>query len=598
MGSQPVFLYDGRCGFCRMWLEYLQAVVDGKCEWLASQEAGTRFHKIPPQQLRHAAGYVEPNGAVVYGAGAIFSVLALAPGCGWLLWVYHRVPPFRWICDLMYRLIAEHRPFAHRLNRLAFGSVIRPLEYRLTENLFLRLLGLVFLFAFWSLQRQIVALAGSHGLVPAAQILASMLADLSSRAYLLVPTVFWVNASDGWLSGVCLCGILASIFLVFSARLALLWQRLAVAVCFVLYLSVASIGQPFTMFQWDALLIETAFLSLFTSTPLAVWAFRMLLFRLMFESGCVKLLSGDPVWRNLHALRYHFMTQPLPNPIAWYVYQAPSWLLDAMTFVTLAIELICPWLLFLPRRIRHVGAALLIALQILILLTGNYAFFNFVTIAICLWALDDRSFQWCRRLLPAKIAPSRDWYRTLATATLATLMVLGAVQVVSMFKRSAAAPFSGIMSFIAPFQIVNSYGLFAVMTTARPEIVFEASEDGTTWKEYSFPYKPGDVRRSLPTIAPFQPRLDWQLWFAALDGDFRQDRWTVNLAARLLEGEPAVLSLLDRPPFASPPKYVRAQLYDYWFTTPAERKETGAIWNRRYEREYLPAISLDMLQRR
>jgi predicted DCC family thiol-disulfide oxidoreductase YuxK len=598
MGSLPVFLYDGHCGFCRMWLEYLKALVDGKCEWLASQEAGRRFPQISPEQLRHAAAYVEPNGAVVYGSAAIFSVLALAPRRGWLLWLHHRLPPFRWICDLTYRLIAEHRPVAYKLNRLAFGSAIRPLEYRLTENLFLRLLGLVFLFAFWSFQRQIVALAGSNGLVPAAQILASMHADLGSRAYLLVPTVFWANASDGWLSGICLCGMLASVFLVFSGRMASTWQRLAVAASFVLYLSVASIGQPFTMFQWDALLIETAFLTLFTGTPLAVWAFRLLVFRLMFESGCVKLLSGDPVWRNLHALRYHFMTQPLPNPIAWYVYQAPSWLLDATTFLTLAIELICPWLLFLPRRIRHTGAALLIALQVGILLTGNYAFFNFLTIAICLWAFDDGRLRWCRRLLPAKMAVSREWFRKLATAVLATLMLLGAVQVVSLFKRSFAAPFSGIMSFIAPFQIVNSYGLFAVMTTARPEIVFEASEDGTTWKEYSFPYKPGDVRRSLPIIAPFQPRLDWQLWFAALDGDFRQDRWTVNLAARLLEGEPAVLRLLQKPPLASRPKYVRAQLYDYWFTTPAERKKTGAIWNRRYEREYLPAISLEMLERR
>ena len=484
------------------------------------------------------------------------------------------------------------------LNRFAFGSAIRPLDYRITENLFLRLLGLVFLFAFWSLQQQIVALAGSHGLIPAARILASMHADLGSRAFRLVPTLFWLNASDSWLSGISFAGILTSVFLVLSGRLPLLWQRIVVAVCFAFYLSLASIGQPFTMFQWDALLLETAFLSLFAGTPLAVWAFRLLVFRLMFESGCVKLLSGDPTWRNLHALRYHFMTQPLPNPFSWYAYQSPSWLLDALTFFTLAIELICPWLLFLPRRIRHVGAALLIALQVAILLTGNYAFFNFLTIAICLWAFDDSSFRWCERLLRARIAPPAKWFRKLAAVVLATVMVLGAMQVVSLFKRSFAAPFSGIMSLIAPFQIVNSYGLFAVMTTARPEIVFEASQDGATWKEYSFPYKPGDVRRGLPVIAPFQPRLDWQLWFAALDGNFQQDRWTVNLAARLLEGEPTVLRLLDKPPFPTPPKYVRAQLYDYWFTTPAERKKTGAIWSRRYEREYLPAISLDMLQRR
>jgi predicted DCC family thiol-disulfide oxidoreductase YuxK len=581
-----------------MWLEYLQALVKGKAEWVASQDVGGRFPQIAPEQLRHAAAYVHPDGEVTYGASAIFSILALGPGRGWLLWLYRHIAPYRWICDAGYGLIAAHRPLAFNIHRLAFGPTIRPLHYRLTENLFLRCLGLVFLFAFWSLKEQMLALAGSHGLIPAAQILSAMHADLGARAFLVVPTVFWFSASDNWLSGICMGGMLASAFLIFSGRMALLWRRIAVAVCFVFYLSLASIGQPFTMFQWDALLLEAAFLSLFAGTPLLVWAFRVLAFRLMFESGCVKLLSGDPTWRNLHALRFHFMTQPLPNPIAWYAYQSPAWLLDSLTSLTLGIELVCPCLLFFPRRIRHVGAALLIAFQVMILLTGNYAFFNFLTITICLWAFDDRSFRSLGRILKTSFAPPSAWFRKLATAVLAILMILGAAQVLSMFKRPVAAPFSGITSFIAPFQILNSYGLFAIMTTARPEIVFEASQDGVTWKEYSFPYKPGGVRRGLPVIAPFQPRLDWQLWFAALDGNYREDRWTVNLAARLLEGEPAVLSLLDKPPFPTPPKYVRAQLYDYWFTTPAERKKTGAIWNRRFEREYLPAISLDMLKRR
>src|SRR5690349_16291519 len=199
MAALPVFLYDGHCGFCRMWLEYLQALVNGKAEWLASQDAGERFPQIAPEQLRHAAAYVDNGGGVVYGTAAIFSVMALAPVRGWLLWVYQHVAPFRWICDATYAIIAAHRPLAYKLNRLAFGPVIRPLDYRVTENLFLRVLGLVFLFAFWSLEQQMVALAGSHGLIPAAQILASMQADLGARAFLLVPTVFWLGASDGWL---------------------------------------------------------------------------------------------------------------------------------------------------------------------------------------------------------------------------------------------------------------------------------------------------------------------------------------------------------------------------------------------------------------
>jgi hypothetical protein len=162
-----------------------------------------------------------------------------------------------------------------------------------------------------------------------------------------------------------------------------------------------------------------------------------------------------------------------------------------------------------------------------------------------------------------------------------------------------AIPFGGLYSLVGALQIVNSYGLFAVMTTTRPELVYEGSNDGQNWKEYSFPYKPGDVKRELPIIAPFQPRLDWQLWFAALDGNYQADRWTGNLVIRILEGDKAVMALLgSRPPFATPPKYVRVALYDYWFTDEAERRKTGAIWNRRFERLYLPSISLDALQRR
>jgi predicted DCC family thiol-disulfide oxidoreductase YuxK len=598
MGALPVFLYDGHCGFCRIWLEYLQAIADGKVEWIASQEAGGRFPQVTPEQLRNASAYIDTKGNVSLRAAAIFSVLALAPGRGWFLWLYKHVAPFRWISDWSYAFIAKHRSFAYTMTRLTFGRTIRPLDYHLIETVFLRLLGLIFLFAFWSLLQQIVGLAGAHGLIPTAQILNSMQTDLGSRAYLLVPTIFWFKATDSFLSGACAAGMLASLFLMFSSRFALVWQRLSVLACFVLYLSVISIGQPFTIFQWDALLLEAAFLSLFAGTPPLVWAFRLLTFRLMFESGCVKLLSGDPTWRNLHALRFHFMTQPLPNPIAWYVHQVPAWMLDSLTFLTLVTELGCPWLLFMPRRLRQLGAAALIALQIIILLTGNYAFFNWITIALCLWAFDDRSFQWFRRILKAPLTAPSAWFRNFATAILAALMILGSVQVLALFHRSVSAPFSPVMNLLGPFQIVNSYGLFAIMTTARPEIIFEGSNDGATWKEYSFPYKPGEVRRALPIVAPFQPRLDWQLWFAALDANYQEDRWTVTLAARLLEGEPTVIGLLDKPPFAAPPKYIRAQLYDYWFTSPAERKRTGAIWNRRYERGYLPAISLDMLQRR
>ncbi|HEX6544725.1 MAG TPA: lipase maturation factor family protein, partial [Bryobacteraceae bacterium] len=494
----------------------------------------------------------------------------------------------------------KHRSGAFHLTRALFGSKIQPLSYGVTESLFLRLLGIIFLFAFWSLHSQMLGLVGSQGLIPAAQTLQSMRAAVGTRAFLFAPSLLWFHPGDSWLQWISSLGIVASLFLVVSGWLGQSWQRIATAACFVLYLSLAAVGQPFTLFQWDALLLEAAFLALFAGIPLLPWAYRLLVFRLMFESGCVKLLSGDPNWRNLHALRFHFMTQPLPNPIAWYVYQAPGWLLDWFTFLTLLIELVCPWLLFLPRRARHIGATILIVLQLLILLTGNYAFFNWLTIILCLWAFDDLTFkQLGRWLRDSAVAVKSAVRRKLLTAVLACLMFLGAVQVIALFAPVVAIPFGGLYSLVGALQIVNSYGLFAVMTTTRPELVYECSNDGQNWKEYSFPYKPGDVKRELPIIAPFQPRLDWQLWFAALDGNYQADRWTGNLVIRILEGDKAVMALLgSRPPFATPPKYVRVALYDYWFTDEAERRKTGAIWNRRFERLYLPSISLDALQRR
>jgi lipase maturation factor 1 len=591
-------IYDGRCSFCRLWLEYMQALLGDRMEWIASQDIGNRFPHASRDEFKNAVILIHGDGAVSRGAGAIFEAISLSPRRAWWLMIYQRVPPFKSTADFAYRIVARHRSPAFHLTKLLFGSRIRPLAYELIGSLFFRLLGLIFLFAFWSLDNQILGLAGSHGLIPAAHVLESMRAEIGPRAFLFAPSLFWLNASDSWINWVSSTGILASLLLVFSGWLGQSWQRAATGVCFFLYLSLVSIGQPFTLFQWDALLLETAFLALFAGTPLLVWAFRFLVFRLIFESGCVKLLSGDPNWRNLHALRYHFMTQPLPNPIAWYVYQAPGWLLDTLTFLALLIELVCPWLLFFPRRVRQVGAGVLILLQILILLSGNYAFFNLLTIILCLWALDDWNFQSLRRVLSRSVVAIRNPVRhQLLSAMLAGLMLLGAVQVISLFARGTSAPFARIFGLLAPWQVVNSYGLFAVMTTTRPELIYEGSEDGQTWLEYSFPYKPGDVRRRLPIVAPFQPRLDWQLWFAALDGNYQEDRWTGNLAVRLLQGDSAVLKLLERSPFNRQPKYVRVALYDYWFTNEVERRKTGAIWNRRFERLYLPAISLEQLQR-
>ena len=464
-----------------------------------------------------------------------------------------------------------------------------PPPVPLTEALFLRLLGLVYLSAFASLWPQIIGLIGDHGIAPAAESLSALLAAFGLKAFFYVPTLFWFNSSNLALTAACVTGCVSALLMLSG-----LFSRYAAGACFLLYLSLTAAGAPFTNFQWDALLLECGFLALFAGAPWLIWAYRFLLFRLMFESGMVKLASHDHNWRNLHALRFHFLTQPLPTPLAYYMDRAPAWLLDSLTAVTLVIELLAPFLLFLPRGYRYTAGLLFIVLQLAIMLTGNYAFFNLVTLCLCLWCFDDATYLPLGHLLE-RVYPARRLFGALLTRTtnyvLAALMLLGALQVVAILIPVSARLVQSVDSLIEPFEIVNSYGLFAVMTTTRPEIILEGSNDQIHWIEYSFRYKPGDLHRGLPLVAPYQPRLDWQMWFAAL-GTYRTNSWVGSLMYRLLTNEPSVAVLLERSPFAKPPKYIRAELYNYTFSIPAERNRSGAVWQRERLGDWLGAVSL------
>jgi len=352
-------------------------------------------------------------------------------------------------------------------------------------------------------------------------------------------------------------------------------------------------------FQWDALLLETGFLAIFLTggSRIVIWLYRWLLFRYMLLAGAVKLLSGDATWHNLTALDYHFWTQPLPTPFAWYAAQLPHGLLVGGTAATLAFELGIVFLIFLPRRPRAFAACCLLLFQSLILLTGNYNFFNLLSMLICLFLFDDAAL---RRVLPSRLA---SWVQRRASqpgrtaTTIATVLALVVVpvgvNVVSKTFTNTALPVANALSeTVSPLQIVNRYGLFAIMTTARPEIVIEGSSDGQTWREYVFRYKPGPLKREAPWTIPHQPRLDWQMWFAAL-GDFRQNPWFVSLMLRLLQGSPPVLALLDSNPFPdAPAKFVRARLYDYHFADMSTHTATGDWWVREFAGWYFPKVSL------
>lgn len=479
------------------------------------------------------------------------------------------------------------------------------MTYLLTRWLFLRLLGVVYLVAFVSLAFEIKGLVGSNGILPVADFLEAIYSSYGADAYRQFPTLVWLNTSDTFLQWLCWGGAVAALLVIIG-----LLNAPLLAVCWLFYLSLTIAGQIFLGYQWDALLLETGFIAIFFAPwqllsrlskqiepPwLVLWLLRLLLFRLMFGSGAVKLLSGDPHWADLTALSYHWYTQPLPTPLAWYAHQLPLWFHQLSTLVTFIVELVVPFLIFVPwRRVRFLGAAAIIGFQILILLTGNYTFFNWLAIALCVLLLDD---DFLRRWLPLRLthmvsAEKRllpRWRQITVLPLALILLMLGAVQVGSLFGllRGFPRPVVDVLSLASRFRIINGYGLFAVMTTSRLEIVVEGSNDNQTWLPYEFRYKPGDVNRPPPWIAPFQPRLDWQMWFAAL-GNVGQNPWFTHFMERLLQGSPDVLALLQTNPFPeAPPRYIRARLYEYTFTDWAARVETGAWWSAAPVGDYFP----------
>jgi hypothetical protein len=308
-------------------------------------------------------------------------------------------------------------------------------------------------------------------------------------------------------------------------------------------------------------------------------------------------MSGDISWWNLTALRYHYETQPLPTWIGWYAHQLPAGFQSVCVFVVLLIELAVPALIFAGRRARLTAAGCFVFLQVLIMLTGNYTFFNWLTMLLCVPLLDDDVFKRRNSAVVPEAQTSLPrcprWRRfILLPISLVILLVtfmslLGTLRVAQKWPAPALA----LYAWLAPFDSFNGYGLFAVMTTSRPEIIVEGSNDGHDWRPYEFKYKPGDLKKRPPFIAPFQPRLDWQMWFAAL-GNPRENPWFLNFEVRLLQNSRPVLALLASNPFPkAPPKYIRAQLYVYHFTDMATRRATGDWWRREYKGVYVPPIT-------
>ncbi len=609
--SLPLVIYDADCDFCRFWIARWRNTTGERVDYISSQEVAERFSEIPHEHFQGAVQLVNPDGEVFCGAEAVFRAFAHGGRRRWVLGLYQRLPGFAPITEWFYGFIARHRRFFSALTRWCWGKQPARPTFFLTRWLFLRLLGVIYLIAFLSLWTQVDGLIGSNGILPAERYLNAIREQVGLERYLTFPTLCWLGDTNALLHFLCGGGVFLSLLLIIGVT-----PAIALIGLWLFYLSLATVGQSFLSFQWDALLLETGFIAIFFAplrilpsfsreaapSSMVLWLLRWLLFRLMFASGVVKLMSGDPIWSNLTALNFHYETQPLPTSLGWYAHHLPEWIQKASVAGMFGIEIVVPFLVFAPRRLRFLGAIALAMLQLLIAATGNYCFFNLLTLLLCIVLLDDAIL---RRCLPSRIAkrltlPSaknltQRWKRPLIGVLAAFILLVSGIRMTGTFLWQEVYPpiAQNVLQWVAPFHIVNSYGLFTVMTTSRPEIGVEGSSDGRTWKAYKFKWKPDDLNQAPRWVAPHQPRLDWQMWFAALRGNCQNVPWFVNFMIRLLQGSPDVIELLEKNPFPeAPPRYVRAVLYDYRFTDTGTKRENGTWWKRERKGLYCRPIAL------
>ena len=615
--KKPVLYWDADCNFCRRWVERWKSDSGDAVEYRTLQEAASEVKSAAGGEPFQRIVLTRSDGSMATGARAALEAKAGGGREGrFLLRLYRSVPPFRYVADTAYAWIAAHRPVCSALTNLLWGKDVSRPTYQISGYFFPRFIGLVFLFAFLSLWVQIAGLAGSQGILPVADHLEAVrnhfgAAGSSHDAWLQVPSLLWFGASDTMLHVWLALGTLASLLLVLG-----IIPAVSALVAWLCYLSFAAAVPVFLNFQWDALLLEAGLLTVFyvpwrrylafgSAAPsrwgrLLVW---WLLFRLMFESGVVKLFGYDATGRNAWldgtALDYHYFTQPIPVWTSWWFDALPGWFQLLSLVGVFAIELIAPFLILGPRRLRMTAFWAFSFLMGLIILSGHYGFFNLLTLVLCLSLVDDASWPaWLRSRLPTtrggddRLSLAEKIHGKVLPVFAVLVVFLTTVQLLMVLRWVSPATAGPWLGPFAPFRSANSYGLFSVMTTERPEITIESTADGRTWEPYRFRYKMDADDNGLPFLLPHMPRLDWQMWFAALEyrASGQPPGWIMPLLGRLQEQSPAVLGLLEHGNDTAPaPAYFRLRLDLLTFTPPEERRATGKFW----QAESLPAYTIE-----
>lgn len=467
-----------------------------------------------------------------------------------------------------------------------------PSDYSIIALYFPRLLGIIYVIAFGAFLFQIRGLLGTNGILPIKTLIGYCEKNLGKKRFYRLPSLFWLNSSDAALMIVAGVGTLCGFLLIFNVLPA--WTPFLILLAYLLQLSIISVGQDFLGFGWEIYLCDLSFTSIFLTlssppNPFIWFSLNLMLFRCYFQGGVSKLISRDINWRNLTAVAYHYQTQPLPNTTAWFVHKLPLWFHKFSTLMMFFSELVAPLAIFGTQEMRLVAFVFIAGLQVFIWLTGNFSYLNHMTFLFAFILLNNDTLSF---LQVPQASHSLFFDITLSLVGCALIII----QLLSFWSYFFPYRTIGlkILQWIAPLQIVSRFGIFAVMTTKRYEVIIEGSVDGQIWKEYTFYFKPSEVTRRPKRVSPYQPRLDWMMWFLPFR-PYSHSPWFQNFLKKLLEGSPAVLKLIKTNPFPEhPPKYIRALLYDYTFSDWKTLKTTGAWWNRRFHAPFSPVIMLNL----
>ena len=569
----------------------------------------------PPKPSEDTAFHlVEEDGKIYTNGDAVARLWKYTPREYWKYDLIQRVSGWKAAHDVWYARTAKQRLHFDRLHWIFNGLDEDAPTYYATRWMFLRMMGLIYAIAFASFWWQAMALIGSEGVAPATYFAEGMRSALDFEdnpivAFMQFPTVFLIASNDMAIHVVCGIGLMGGVWLMIGFV-----PQLAALACWLSYLSVLLVSQKFLGYQWDTLLLEVGFLTIFFA-PLALfprgeqdsvpstailWLLRILCARLMWTSGLSKL--GGPTWMDLSALSYHFETQPIPHFLSWHVHHFPGDVLSIFVVIMFIIELVLPLFVVAPRRLRAFAGRGFILLMILIMATGNYGFFNLLTIALAVTLFDDaHAKKWFASTAFARVTapqvrklPPWPRYGVVALVIIATVP-LQAYYLGFRIAPPIVRPLQGYVHALYPWHLASSYGLFARMTTTRPEIIIEGSNDGTNWEPYEFQFKPGALDQAPRWAQPHMPRIDWQLWFEALHAERGggPEPWFQNLCVALMRGDESVLAQIRENPFeGKPPRYIRARLFQYQFSSREELNEKDLWWTREEVGTYLSPVEL------